>query len=76
MSRRVIAHHTPQLMSASGFGRANVTRAWAFLRRFLVEADALTLVELIESPAFDRAAMEEPLLTAFVADESEPAIPH
>jgi len=61
---------------ASGFGRANVARAWAFLRRFLVETDALPFVELIEGAALDGAPMEEPFLPAIVADESEPAIPH
>ena len=55
---------------------AYIPRAWAFLRRFLVEADALSLVQLFEVSGLHRAAMEEPFLPAIVPDEPESPIAH
>ena len=59
----------------SGF-RPDVARPRTLLRRLFVEADALTLVELFKSSGFNRAAVEEPFLTAIIADEAEAAISH
>src|SRR5947208_5634161 len=60
--------------STSALG-SDISRARSFRRRFFVEADALTFVELLELACRHRAAMEEPLLTTVVADEAESAIP-
>src|SRR5437870_1007249 len=60
--------------STSALG-SDISRARSFRRRFFVEADALTFVELLELAGRDRAAMEEPFLTAIIADEAESAIP-
>jgi hypothetical protein len=54
---------------------ADVSRARSLCRRFLVETDALTFVELLELRRLHRAAMEKPLLAPIVADETETAIP-
>src|SRR5688572_25991295 len=51
----------------------NVPGARSFCRRLFVEADALAFVQLIEA-AFHRAAVKEPLLPAFVADESKASV--
>src|SRR5919198_5809920 len=56
-------------LRVSGFG-AYVSGARTFRRRFLFEADALSFVELVEATRH-RTAMEEPLLPAVVANESE-----
>ena len=60
--------------NVSGFC-PDVPGAWSFLRRLFLEADALPFVELVEFTGFDGAAMEEPLLSAIVPNESEPPIP-
>src|SRR5262249_22020943 len=52
---------------------ANVAGARPFRRRLLIEADALTFVELVEA-ALNRTSMKEPLLTAIVANEPEPSV--
>jgi len=57
----------------SGF-RANVSRARSFLGRLLVEAHALTFVELFEVSRLDGTAMEEPLLATIVTNEPETTI--
>ena len=54
--------------------RADVPRSRTFRRRLLIEADALTFVQLLERAGLHRAAVKEPLLAAIVADESESAI--
>src|SRR6185436_18807867 len=43
--------------------------------RLLIEADALTFVELVEA-ALDRTSMKEPLLAAMVANEPETSVPN
>src|SRR5688572_21309040 len=68
------AESIPQ-KKASGLS-ADVPRARAFLRRLLLEADALPLVELFEVTSLDRIAVEKPLLTALVLDEPETAVPY
>src|SRR5438132_13472399 len=60
--------------STSALG-SDISRARSFRRRFFVEADALPFVELLELAGRDRASMEEPFLTAVIADEAESAIP-
>jgi hypothetical protein len=45
------------------------------LRRLFVKADALALVELLETSGLNGAAMEEPLLSAIVTDEPETTVP-
>src|SRR5688500_5672071 len=55
---------------------ADIARARSLLRRLLLEADALPLVELFEFPYLDRIAVEKPLLTALVLDEPETAVPY
>src|SRR5207249_2685535 len=52
---------------------ANVSCSRPLGRRFLLEAHALPFVQLIEA-ALDRAAMEEPLLSAVVSNEPEPTV--
>src|SRR4029079_648461 len=52
---------------------ANVAGARSFRRRLFLEADALTFVQLVEV-TLHRASMEEPLLAAVVANETEPPI--
>src|SRR4029078_9710842 len=54
---------------------AHVARARPFVGRFFVEADALSLAQLIEVH-LHRAAVEKPLLSAIVPDEPEPPIPN
>ena len=49
---------------------ADVAGARPFGRGLFVEADALAFIQLVEA-ALDRAAVEESLLAAFVADESK-----
>src|SRR5688500_3089879 len=56
--------------------RSDIARSRSFLGRFLLEADALPFVELLEVARLDRVAVEEPLLTALVLDEPETPIPH
>jgi hypothetical protein len=52
---------------------ANVSSARPLGRRFLVELNALTLVQLVEAPLYG-TSMEKPLLSAVVANEPEPAV--
>src|SRR6185312_3105097 len=54
---------------------ANVARARALGRRLLIEGHALAFVQRIEA-ALHRATVEEPLLAAVVADESEASVPN
>src|SRR5215831_13531554 len=54
---------------------AHVTGTRSFGGRLFLEADALSLVELIEV-ALHRTAVEEPLLTAVVSNESEASVSH
>src|ERR1051325_7268738 len=56
----------------SGFA-ADVAGARPFRGGFLLERDSLPLIELVEAPLHG-AAMEEPLLAAVVADETEAAV--
>src|SRR5262245_6167912 len=60
--------------SGSAF-RADVSCARAFCRRFFLETDPLTFIELVEA-ALHRASVEEPLLPAIVANETEPSVPN
>jgi hypothetical protein len=62
-----------KMRSGSGV-RADVPCPRTFRRRLLIEADALTFVQLLERAGLHRAAVKEPLLAAIVADESESAI--
>ena len=54
---------------------ADVACARPLGRRFFLEADALAFIELVEA-ALHRAAVEEPLLAAIVANEPEPSVPN
>ena len=53
------------------FDQADITRARAFLRFFNRKLDALTLAQQLEYRTTHRAAMEEVLDPAFVANEAE-----
>jgi hypothetical protein len=63
--------HAPSLR----FG-PDVSSARPLCGRLFVEADALSLVQLIETARLDRAAVEEPFLSAIVANKPETAIPY
>jgi hypothetical protein len=58
----------------STFEEANLSGARALAGVFLCELDALPFAQQLEHGATDRAAMEEMLDSAFVADESEPFV--
>ena len=53
---------------------ADVSRSRPLGRRLLVEADALTFVQLLERAGLHRAAVKKPLLAPVVTNESESAI--
>src|SRR5512133_917192 len=52
-----------------------VGRAWPLARGLLLEADALTFVQLVESRIAHCTPVEEPLLPAVVADETKTPVP-
>lgn len=66
-----IRNRTPQSAVRSTFDQTNVAGARSLLRFFRREFDALTFAQQFENGSADRAAMEEMLDAAFVADESE-----
>ena len=63
-------------MADERFGvAADVAGAGPLRRRLFFEGHALPFIELVEA-ALDRAPMEEPLLPAVVADETETPVPN
>src|SRR4029077_9881299 len=54
--------------------RADITCPGTLLRRLLIEAHALSLVQLFKSTCFNRTAVEKPFLPAIIPDEAEPTI--
>src|SRR5579871_668453 len=69
-----MSNSTSRRVTAGRLGfAADVAGAGAFRGRLLFEADPLPFIELVEA-ALHRAAMEEPLLAAVVANEPEAAV--
>jgi hypothetical protein len=60
-----------QMGNLSAFDQTDFTSARTLARLFRRELDALTFAQQLEHGAPDRAAVEEVLDTAFVADEAE-----
>jgi len=52
---------------------ANVAGAGSFRRRFFIESDALSFIQLVEA-TLHRAAVKGPLLPGVVANKTEPSI--
>jgi hypothetical protein len=63
-----------QRLAGLAFDQPDVAGAGSFLGFFWSEFDALPLAKELEDGAAHRAAVEEVLDPAFVADESEPFV--
>src|SRR5262245_41099598 len=70
-----ISKRTAEIGEAiSAFG-SDVPGARPLGRRFFLEIDPLALIELVEAALY-RASVEEPLLSAIVANEPESSVPN
>src|SRR5437762_3567849 len=72
VSTRVPSMSKRMTRGASGLA-VNVAGARPFGRGLLVKVDALAFIQLVEA-SLDGATVEEPLLTAFIANKPEPPV--